>query len=84
MIFMDSFLRPVDESTNRPVGGAAVLVRLPPCRTTGFERDPDLSDRTFIVHAGDHVGATPPESALLQDEPVDRFLKSPGQSILSV
>lgn len=32
------------------------------------------SDRTFIVHAGDHVGASAPDSALLQDEPSISFL----------
>lgn len=32
------------------------------------------SDYTFIVHAGDHVGASPAESALLQDEPSITFL----------
>lgn len=31
-------------------------------------------DHTFIVHAGDHVGASPAESALLQDEPSITFL----------
>ncbi|MGJ8681683.1 bifunctional metallophosphatase/5'-nucleotidase [Paraglaciecola sp.] len=29
---------------------------------------------TFILHAGDHVGASPAESALLQDEPSIAFL----------
>jgi len=33
-----------------------------------------MEDRTFIVHAGDHVGASPPASALLQDEPSITFL----------
>ncbi|MBX3302549.1 MAG: 5'-nucleotidase C-terminal domain-containing protein [Nitrospira sp.] len=58
---------------NRPVGGAAVLAAY----LHAAQHDPkdrDLSDRTFIVHAGDHVGATPPESALLQDEPSIGFL----------
>ena len=31
-------------------------------------------DQTFIVHAGDQVGASPAASALLQDEPAIRFL----------
>lgn len=35
----------------------------------------DTSDEhTFILHAGDHVGASPAESALLQDEPAISFL----------
>ncbi len=58
---------------NRPVGGAAVLAAYLHAAQQD-SRDPDLSDRTFIVHAGDHVGATPPESALLQDEPSISFL----------
>ncbi len=53
---------------NRPVGGAAVLASYLRAAQTD-PSDPGLDDRTFIVHAGDHVGATPPESALLQDEP---------------
>ncbi len=31
-------------------------------------------EHTFILHAGDHVGASPAESALLQDEPAIDFL----------
>ena len=58
---------------NRPVGGAAVLASYLVAAQTDVN-DPYLSDRTFIVHAGDHVGASPPESALLQDEPSISFL----------
>jgi 5'-nucleotidase len=58
---------------NRPVGGAAVLAAYLQAAQQDTN-DPDLPDRTFIVHAGDHVGATPPESALLQDEPSIGFL----------
>lgn len=58
---------------NRPVGGAAVLAAYL-LAAQQDANDPELSDRTFIVHAGDHVGATPPESALLQDEPSISFL----------
>ena len=54
--------------SNRPVGGAAVLAAYLNAAQAGME------DRTFIVHAGDHVGATPPASALLQDEPSISFL----------
>ena len=53
---------------NRPVGGAAVLASYLTAAQTD-PNDPRLGDHTFIVHAGDHVGASPPESALLQDEP---------------
>jgi 2',3'-cyclic-nucleotide 2'-phosphodiesterase (5'-nucleotidase family) len=35
---------------------------------------------TFVVHAGDHVGASPPNSALLQDEPSVSFLNLVGNS----
>jgi 5'-nucleotidase len=52
----------------RPVGGAAVLASY-------LEAAEALApSRTLIVHAGDHVGASPPESALLQDEPAIDFL----------
>lgn len=52
----------------RPVGGAAVLAAY-------FAAETDESDNgAIIVHAGDHVGASPPISALLQDEPSIEFL----------
>src|SRR5688500_7825322 len=47
----------------RPAGGAAVLASYLQVASEGAK------DGAFIVHAGDHVGATPPNSALLQDEP---------------
>ncbi len=47
----------------RPVGGASVLASYLHAAAAGFE------DRTFVVHAGDLVGASPANSALLQDEP---------------
>lgn len=53
---------------NRPVGGAAVLAAYLNAASAGKEKN------TLIVHAGDHVGASPPESALLQDEPSIQFL----------
>ena len=53
---------------NRPVGGAAVLGAYLRSAQTGMERN------TMIVHAGDHVGASPAASALLQDEPAISFL----------
>lgn len=52
----------------RPAGGAAVLASYLEAARAGME------DRTFIVHAGDQVGASPPNSALLQDEPAISFL----------
>jgi 5'-nucleotidase len=54
----------------RPVGGAAVLASYLEAAESGIE------DRTLIVHAGDHVGASPPESALLEDEPAIDFLNA--------
>jgi 5'-nucleotidase len=47
----------------RPAGGAAVLA--------SYLQDAadQAAGPAFIIHAGDHVGATPPNSALLQDEP---------------
>jgi 5'-nucleotidase len=57
----------------RPVGGAAVLASYLEAAAHD-PNDPGLADRTFIVHAGDLVGASPPASALLQDEPSISFL----------
>lgn len=53
---------------NRPVGGAAVLGAYLRAESAAFD------GTTLIVHAGDHVGASPPNSALLQDEPALQFL----------
>lgn len=53
---------------SRPVGGAAVLGAYLKAETEGFER------ASLIIHAGDQVGASPPASALLQDEPSITFL----------
>lgn len=58
--------------SGRPVGGAAVLASY-------FEAETAASDHgAILVHAGDHVGATPPISALLQDEPSIQFLNMLG------
>ena len=54
--------------SGRPVGGAAVLASYLKTAQAGIE------SQTVIVHAGDHVGASPPASALLQDEPSIAFL----------
>jgi 5'-nucleotidase len=48
---------------SRPAGGAAVLVSYLKAEAAEAVGD------TLIIHAGDHVGASPPNSALLQDEP---------------
>jgi 2',3'-cyclic-nucleotide 2'-phosphodiesterase (5'-nucleotidase family) len=48
--------------SGRPVGSAPVLASYFKAAMAGKE------DQSFILHAGDHVGASPPQSALLQDE----------------
>jgi 5'-nucleotidase len=53
---------------NRPVGGAAVVASWLRAAPHGPESE------TFLVHAGDLVGASPAASALLQDEPTISFL----------
>ncbi len=50
-------------SVAHPVGSAAVLTSYLKAAQAGIE------NQTLIVHAGDHVGASPAASALLQDEP---------------
>ena len=52
----------------RPVGGAAVMASWLKAAAAA------APDGAFIVHAGDMVGASPPASALLQDEPSISFL----------
>jgi len=47
----------------RLAGGAAALLSYLRSAQAGIEGE------TVIIHAGDHVGASPPNSALLQDEP---------------
>lgn len=56
--------------SGRPAGGAAVLAAYLEAAMAGME------DQSLIVHAGDQVGASPPNSALLQDEPAISFLNS--------
>ncbi|MCC6296944.1 MAG: bifunctional metallophosphatase/5'-nucleotidase [Pseudomonadales bacterium] len=54
--------------SGRPVGGAAVLASYLEAATA------EAPDGALLIHAGDHVGASPPVSALLQDEPAIGFL----------
>lgn len=54
----------------RLAGGAAVLAAYLEAAAAAAE------DGALIVHAGDHVGASPPSSALLQDEPSISFLNT--------
>ena len=56
----------------RPVGSAPVLaayLKNAQAKARG---------RTFILHSGDHVGASQPQSALLQDEPAIMFFNMLG------
>jgi len=52
----------------RPVGSAPVLAAYLENAAA------NARDAHFLVHAGDHVGASPAASALLQDEPAIAFL----------
>jgi len=52
----------------RPVGSAAVLAAYLGAAAA------EVGNRAIIVHAGDMVGASPPVSALMQDEPSIEFL----------
>gem|GEM_PF-525221 len=63
---------------DRPIGGAAYLAAYVDQLTA------DNPDNTLLVHAGDMVGASPPESALLQDEPSIHVLNQMGFDVGSV
>jgi hypothetical protein len=43
-----------------------------------LERKRANPDTTVLVHSGDMIGASPPESGLLQDEPTIRVLNQIG------
>jgi 5'-nucleotidase len=58
--------------SGRPVGSAPVLASYLKTAAEGMENE------TFIVHAGDFVGASTPESSLLQDEPTIEFMNLLG------
>jgi 5'-nucleotidase len=65
-------LSPGKKVDDRPVGSAPVLAAY-------FQKEQQEFDGfTFIVHAGDLVGASPPASALLQDEPAIMFMNLLG------
>jgi len=61
-----------EEVDNRPVGSAPVLAAYLKAAETAAR------ETTFILHAGDHVGASQPQSALLQDEPGIMFFNMLG------
>lgn len=56
--------------SSRPAGGAAVLASYLQAASDSAK------EGAIIVHAGDHVGASPPNSALLQDEPAISVLNA--------
>lgn len=59
-------------SKNKPVGGAAVLAAYLKQAQAGME------EKTLITIMGDQVGASPPASGLLHDEPSILFINSLG------
>lgn len=61
-------------SESEPVGGAAVLAAYLKQAQAGME------ERTLITMMGDQVGASPPASGLLHDEPTILFTNSLGNS----
>jgi 5'-nucleotidase len=65
-------LSPGKKVNKRPVGSAPVLAAYLK------NEQQEFAGFTFIVHAGDLVGASPPVSALLQDEPAIMFMNLLG------
>ncbi|NCC94819.1 MAG: hypothetical protein EOM10_16400, partial [Opitutae bacterium] len=61
-----------EQVSGRPVGSGPVLAAYL------REAQETAPGRTFLVHAGDHVGASPPQSTLLQDEPAIQFFNLMG------
>lgn len=62
------------EVDGRPVGSAPVLAAYLK------EAQAQAKGKTFLLHAGDQVGASQPQSALLQDEPGIMFFNMLGNS----
>lgn len=60
------------DGVNVPVGGAAIL------GTLFDEEDYALPGKTLLLSGGDNVGASPPNSGLLQDMPVIQVLNAWG------
>jgi 2',3'-cyclic-nucleotide 2'-phosphodiesterase (5'-nucleotidase family) len=63
---------------DRPIGGAAYLAAYIDQLTA------ENPANTLLVHAGDMVGASPPESALLQDEPAIDVINQMGFDVGAV
>jgi len=66
--FHGNLLTPAAPDGKRPAGGAAVLAAY-----LEAQRAHDPAD-TLIIHAGDLLGASPPVTRLLQNEPAIQFL----------
>ncbi|HTV79809.1 MAG TPA: bifunctional metallophosphatase/5'-nucleotidase [Steroidobacteraceae bacterium] len=66
--FHGNLQTPAAPDARRPAGGAAVLAAYLLARRA---RDPEA---TLIIHAGDLLGASPPITRLLQNEPAIGFL----------
>ncbi|MEN1934619.1 5'-nucleotidase C-terminal domain-containing protein [Paenibacillus sp. 102] len=67
----------VKKINNKEAGGAEYLA--------AYLRDREKQNpNTLLVHAGDAVGASPPVSALLQDEPTIEFLNDLGFDVGTV
>ncbi|MDM5156292.1 5'-nucleotidase C-terminal domain-containing protein [Bacillus sp. DX1.1] len=67
----------VKQINNKEAGGADYLA--------AYLRDREKQNpNTLLVHAGDAVGASPPISALLQDEPTIEFLNDLGFDVGTV
>ncbi len=64
--------------SSRPVGSAPVLAAYLKEAQRGWE------GRTIIAQAGDVMGASPPNSALLQDEPAIMFMNLLGNRVLNL
>ena len=58
----------------RPVGSAPVLASYLRQAAKGYEQ------QTILLHAGDHVGASQPQSGLMQDEPGIMFFSMLGNT----
>ena len=65
-------ISPDQKVNGRPVGSAPVLAAYL------HKAQKDFAGYTFIASAGDLVGASPPDSALLQDEPAIMFMNLLG------
>ena len=71
-------ISPDQQVNGRPVGSAPVLAAYLK------KAQKDFAGYTFIASAGDLVGASPPDSALLQDEPAVMFMNLLGNDNCSV